>query len=148
MTSRIKEADTKEYEQLLALVNSFDACEGGVDLKQKLIVSKAACKIASGNQKAIYNSVAMKLHAVRARDLSKAGLLAEAARHYAVANIPEEYAQLISRYEFVLIFTDVNLFWKSFLASLLPPSVVCWLTFVICMICDLNDVVDEHTHCL
>jgi len=139
MTSRIKEADTKEYEQLLALVHSFDACEGGgVDLKQKLIVSKAACKIASGNQKAIYNSVAMKLHAVRARDLSKAGLLAEAARHYAVADIPEEYAQLISRYEFCVNFYRCELklellpFLPSF--SFLTPSIVCWV--ILCDLCD------------
>lgn len=101
LTSRIKQPDTKVYQQLKTLVQTFDQGNEaeGVALKQKLIVSKLACKLASGSQEAIYNQEAKELHAIRAHDLSQTGQLAEAARHYAVADLPEEYALLIQRYD-------------------------------------------------
>jgi hypothetical protein len=103
LTARQAQINESTCELLLKLVGAFGTSESAAaDARvQRLLVSKAACKLAvaprKGANPALEQAV-MALHASRAVDLAAAGQLGDAARHFAMADQPDQHARLLQRW--------------------------------------------------
>mmetsp|Transcript_46321 Transcript_46321/g.104606 ORF Transcript_46321/g.104606 Transcript_46321/m.104606 type:complete len:322 (+) Transcript_46321:65-1030(+) len=110
LTARKAPVDEETCGRLSRLVAAFDKLPGATDAAdaadsagQKLLVSGAALKFASSQASPQASPpppprALLALHGARASDLAAAGRYGEAAKHYARADQPEQYAALVKRW--------------------------------------------------
>jgi len=96
--SRVKEFDDSTFDILIKLVTVFNDYNEEKFKKEKLIISKAVCKLVNKRVSISLHPKVQLVNSIRAFDLDQAGHVAEAAKHYALIDQPNEYALLIQKW--------------------------------------------------